>query len=543
MIAAIYARKSTEQNGVNEEEKSVTRQIEHAKDYAAKKGWTVAEDCIFVDDGVSGTEFGDRRPGFLRLMNALKPKPPFQVLILSEESRLGREQIKTAYALQQITDAGVQVWFYLTDQERKLNTAMDKMMASLTNFGSELERERISQRTHDAMLRKAKALYVTGCKVFGYDNVDVYGDERSPDGERKRLHVVRRVNETEAAVVRTIYERYASGMGGLRSLAKDLNAEGVLPPWGHRRGWDSSCIREILHRPLYRGLVIWNKTQAIQKDGTKKSRKRPESEWVKIEAPDLRIIPEAVIKAVDQRLVNTRALYLRSTKGKFFGHPSGADLRSAYLLSGLAMCAWCEGSLVGLKRGAGRWKPYYLCVRHHHRGAAICANDLRVTQDVLDEAVLAAVRRVFDPGMIREAIARAVEQLHASHTLLPDQRRAVERELSACNTRLAHLVNAIGTGKATEAVFIELHKQEARKKALAEQLERADRLASLSFLDAKRIERNLTERAKEITQLLGQHVPQTRQILRKLIPDEVVDGKRIQGRIVCTPINDARGKG
>ena len=42
MIAAIYARKSTEQNGVGDEEKSVTRQIEHAKAYAAKKGWTVA---------------------------------------------------------------------------------------------------------------------------------------------------------------------------------------------------------------------------------------------------------------------------------------------------------------------------------------------------------------------------------------------------------------------------------------------------------------------------------------------------------------------
>ena len=37
MIAAIYARKSTEQNGVNEEEKSVTRQIKHAKAYAALK--------------------------------------------------------------------------------------------------------------------------------------------------------------------------------------------------------------------------------------------------------------------------------------------------------------------------------------------------------------------------------------------------------------------------------------------------------------------------------------------------------------------------
>ncbi len=42
MIAAIYARKSTDQNGVSDEEKSVTRQIEHAKAYAAQKRWTAA---------------------------------------------------------------------------------------------------------------------------------------------------------------------------------------------------------------------------------------------------------------------------------------------------------------------------------------------------------------------------------------------------------------------------------------------------------------------------------------------------------------------
>ena len=44
MIAAFYARKSTEQNGVGDEEKSVTRQIEHTKAYATKKGWAVTED-------------------------------------------------------------------------------------------------------------------------------------------------------------------------------------------------------------------------------------------------------------------------------------------------------------------------------------------------------------------------------------------------------------------------------------------------------------------------------------------------------------------
>ena len=90
MIAAIYARKSTEQNCVADQQKSVTRQVEHARAYAIAKGWTVDDSAVFVDDGISGAEFANR-PGFLRLMNALKPRPPFQVLVMSEESRLGRD--------------------------------------------------------------------------------------------------------------------------------------------------------------------------------------------------------------------------------------------------------------------------------------------------------------------------------------------------------------------------------------------------------------------------------------------------------------------
>jgi DNA invertase Pin-like site-specific DNA recombinase len=98
LLAAIYARKSTDQTGVVDEQKSIARQIEHARAYAAKKGYRVLDDAVFVDDGISGAEFANR-PGFLRLMNALKPKPAFSALIMSEESRLGREAIETAYAL------------------------------------------------------------------------------------------------------------------------------------------------------------------------------------------------------------------------------------------------------------------------------------------------------------------------------------------------------------------------------------------------------------------------------------------------------------
>ena len=77
MIAAIYARKSTDQSGVSDDQKSVARQIEHARQYAERKGWRVADELVFVDDGISGAEFAGR-PGFVRLMNALKPLPAFR---------------------------------------------------------------------------------------------------------------------------------------------------------------------------------------------------------------------------------------------------------------------------------------------------------------------------------------------------------------------------------------------------------------------------------------------------------------------------------
>ena len=81
---------------------------------------------------------------------------------MMEESRLGREQIETAYVLKRITDAGVRVFFYANDQERRLDRGLDKIMLALPSFAGEMEREKASERTHQAMLRKAKAGLVLG---------------------------------------------------------------------------------------------------------------------------------------------------------------------------------------------------------------------------------------------------------------------------------------------------------------------------------------------------------------------------------------------
>jgi DNA invertase Pin-like site-specific DNA recombinase len=68
----------------------VHRQVERPRVYAARKGWTIAENHVYADDGVAGGAFGEHRPGLARLLLALKPRPAFQTLIMLEESRLGR---------------------------------------------------------------------------------------------------------------------------------------------------------------------------------------------------------------------------------------------------------------------------------------------------------------------------------------------------------------------------------------------------------------------------------------------------------------------
>ena len=525
MFAAIYARKSTEQSGVHDEEKSVTRQIEHAKAYAARKGWTVALEHIYFDDGVSGAEFL-RRQGFLRLMNVLKPRPPFQFLIMSEESRLGREAIQVSYAFKEIIDSGVRLFFYMTDQERKLENAMDKVMLSLSNFAAEMEREKASQRTYDAMLRKAKALHVTGNKVFGYDNVTIYGSERNMDGTRRRQHVVRKINAQQAKVVVRIFEQFASGFG-LARIAKGLNEDRILPPHGGNLGWCPTAIREILQRDLYRGVAVWNKTQVIQRGGTRKQRKRPESEWLRIEAPELRVISQVLWDQVEECRDRNHRTYLRGAGGRLLSRPTGEDGRSSYLLSSIAKCVTCGGSIVAIKRTARKYsRTVYRCAYHHKRGQTVCTNNVEIRQDPFDSAVLHAMNDALDERVLEASVTAALQRIRNEQEKFPDQRVALERELSLIETRLHHLVETIANGKSTDSVIASLHQEEARKKVVAQELSRLDDFTQVVSLDANRLAKDLRSRLGDIPALFARHVPQARQMLRKLL----------DGHIACEPI-------
>lgn len=296
--AAIYARKSTEQNGVADEARSVTRQVEGARAFIERQGWTLDERHVYADDGVSGALFINR-PEFQRMMRDAGAGA-FQAVVFYDLDRFGRHAHNTMVALNELVDLGVEAWDFSTGVRVDLDTFEGRISATLKAEFAQQYRDQVRKHTRDAMRRKAEAGFVTGNRIFGYDNV------RVGKGLTKRT-----VNEAEAAVVRRIYESFAAGHG-LRSIALQLNAEAAPSPraqQGRPAGWGSSSVREVLARPLYRGLLVYGRTKKaygreLRRGTSTRERgqvRQPEEAWIRSEVPELRIVDPDLAARVDAR--------------------------------------------------------------------------------------------------------------------------------------------------------------------------------------------------------------------------------------------------
>lgn len=526
MNAAIYVRKSTDQNGVSDEQKSVARQIEHGRAYAQRKGWTVSDDHVYVDDGISGAEFA-ARPGFCRLMNAVKPRAPFQFLIMSEESRLGREAIETAYALKQLVRAGVRVFFYLEDRERTLDSPTDKIMMSLTAFADELERERARVRTYDALTRKARAGHVTGGLLFGYNNIEV----TTSDG--RRSHVTREIDPAQAEVVRRIFRLCAEGYG-VKAIAKLLNSDGAPSPraqLGRVSAWAPSTVREVLARSVYRGEIVWNQSRKRDRWGQHHQVARPETEWIHVPAPHLRILSDEEWQGAQARLNAARAIYLRGTNGERHGRPALGS-PSKYLLTNFATCGKCGGSLRVRTRGAieGVRPRFYGCANYHERGLAVCGNRADIPMETADMVVLEALLDdVLTPDMLTEAVDEALRRLRGDDG--EDRRlEQLDRELAKVDAERRRLAGAIASGGNLDALLQALREREASVTSLTAQRQALASERRLSATDLMGVHAELLRLAEEWRQVLAGAPTHARSIVRALLV----------GRVTFTPLEAHR---
>lgn len=228
-----------------------------------------------------------------------------------------------------------------------------------------------------------------GGVTFGYDVVKRINE----DGEYARGE--RAINAEQAEIVRGIFDDYTRGISPC-AIASALNKRGIAAPTGGH--WGSSTIygnRErgtgILNNELYIGKLVWNRLTYMKDPNTGKrvSRPNPESEIIRNDVPELRIVDQEIWDRVKsmQGVYNKRDAPLWKTN------------RPRSLFAGLGSCGCCGGGFTAMA------SDRLGCSSARNKGT--CSNTLTIKRDELEASVLTALRDHLMDDVLCEEFCKA----------------------------------------------------------------------------------------------------------------------------------------
>ena len=425
---AAYARYSSDA----QREASLRDQIRDIENYCRRMDWAAPK--VFEDAAVSGSR--SDRPGYQALLTAVEAGT-IDIVLVYDLSRLSRDQVESTRALRMFDYHGVR----LIGTSDGVDTARTgwKLDAGFRALMNEDYLDKLGEMTRRGMVGLALDGFNTGGLPYGYDSIPTERGQR------------RIVNENEAKWVRWIFERYAQG-DTPRAIVDQLNRLGIPSPRGGT--WVATALYPdakgtgMLGNEIYAGRLIWNRRRWSRHPETRRRMPtlRPRSEWLITEAPELRIVEEALWEAAQAR---TRAIRDKTSRQRNAGsRAKGGGGASKYIFSGLLRCGCCGGAYVIVDR------TRYGCATNKDRGDAACANRLKVKRHLVEELLLAGIKKdlmseeafqVFedevakllkeaqpDPGVARRAEAKAKQEVDnilnaiRQGIVTPGTRRALE---------------------------------------------------------------------------------------------------------------------
>jgi DNA invertase Pin-like site-specific DNA recombinase len=151
---ALYLRVSTGEQTVENQRRELLAAAE-------RRGWTVAAE--FCDEGISGANGRDKRPGFDKLCRAVV-RHQFDVVAAWSVDRLGRSVQDLVAFLGELHGAGVDL--YLDRQGVDTSTPAGKALFQMLGVFAEFERSIIQERIA-AGIARARAKGTRSGKAFG----------------------------------------------------------------------------------------------------------------------------------------------------------------------------------------------------------------------------------------------------------------------------------------------------------------------------------------------------------------------------------------
>lgn len=476
MRCAIYARYSSDL----QRDSSIEDQIRRCQEYAERQGWTVVEEHVRFDEAVSAASLLGR-PALQSLIEHTKKKPrPFDRILIDDTSRLSRNLEDALRVISTLTFQ--EVFVTAVSQGIDSQEKSSRQLLTLQGMIDEQYLDGLADKVHRGQEGRVRKGLHPGGRCYGYNNVPIEDPSRKEKYGRPAVSGVRlEINEEQAETVRRIFRLYADGTG-LASIAKKFNAEGVLAPQPPRtkviRAWCTSSIQAMLRNERYRGIFVWNRTRKVRnpETGRSVSRRRPESEWLRVDVPDWRIVDEKLWDAVHRRIDFVKNRIGVSRCG---GHTRTQRSRT-YLFSGLLVCGECQSRMVIISGGGKRGYVRYGCPSHRYR--ATCENALTIRRERLEDQLLGALEeRLLNPEIMQYTLRRFREELDKRLAEIQRQggRSGLQREQRDLKEQATRLSQAIATAGQSPTLLAHLGSIESK---LAE-IER--RLATYRPLDTK----------------------------------------------------------
>jgi site-specific DNA recombinase len=485
MRVAVYARYSSDlQSAASSDD-----QVRLCRERAAALGHDVVE--VFSDYAISASNLRTR-PGMLALMEAARARD-FDVVVAEALDRISRDQEDVAAIFKRLNHADVKL---ITLTEGEIN----ELHVGLKGTMNALFLKDLAEKTRRGQRGRVEAGRIPGGNSYGYRMIRrIAEDGNLIRGERE-------IHPKEAAVVRQIFEDYASGQPP-RAIAASLNRQGIPSPRGGL--WNASTINGsrqrkngILNNELYLGRITYNRQRFVKDpdSGKRQSRVNPEHLWVTKEVPALQIIDHATWQAA------------QNLRGRYSSQAGNKRQTKKRLLSGLVRCASCGGAMTIINR------ERYSCSARRERGTCTCPVSISAAE--LEDRILNALKDILfgRDDLIAEFAAsfrEEVQRLRRSRYQNADaHRKDLEKVTRSIDRALSFILEGDGDPGSIRAKLKEL---EARKRDLERQLTQTDPIPTLE------IHPNLGElyrrKVKELGGLLTDEAsrPQAMEIIRGLI--------------------------
>ena len=453
MRVTFYARVSSESD---EQLNSLGNQITYYEDLIKRnQNWTYVPG--YIDEGLSGIST-KKRENFNRMIEDAS-EDLFDLIITKEISRFARNTLDSIHFTRELLQCGVGV-FFQNDNILTLEGDSELRLSIMSSIAQE-ELRKLSSRVKFGHQQAIKDSVVLGnSRLFGY--VKDHG----------RLLI----DETEAPMVRELFELYATGQYSMKQIEAIFWEKGFRNHKGNRLA--HTTMSNIIANPKYKGYYVGNKVRVVDMF-TKKQKFLPPEEWVMFKDETGEIVPAIVSEALWEAanaVLKRRSDDVKSRQG-ICNHPN--------LLTGKLYCTHCGAPYY--RRDSmdrkGNKSSKWVCSGKIKNGADSCPS-FHVYEEEIKPILLDVFR---DSSDSVDSIIEEYMEMYKSLKQSDDtdkQIHALEQTISLAEKKKKKLLTYNAMGQLDDADFLSMNRDcireiETAKQQLMELIHQRDSTADM----------------------------------------------------------------